>query len=208
MRFGAGPIHSSVADQRPADGDPVVAGGEREVDERLTLDAGALDELRAGQRPVVRQRAADRLDRALCLARLDAVELQPPLDGRGLRRRGQRDEPVHVLGADEVQRAAVGPRHDEGPAVQRRVDVLRGQPRYTRAKRELRGTQILRLQREVVAHHLLGRLRRLPSEQLRCGAQGAQAGRRHTALRARSTSARTRQPTRWSLTSPQACIIA
>jgi hypothetical protein len=196
------------ADERPADGDALVAGGEREVDERLTFDAGALDELGAGERPVVRQCAADRLDRALRLARLDAVELQPSLDGGGLRRRGQRDEPVHVLGADEVQRAAVDPRHDEGPVVQRCVHVLRGQPRYARAEGELCGAQVLRLQREVVANDFFGRPRRLAREQLRRGAQDAQAGRRHPALRARSTSARTRQPTRWSLTSPQACIIA
>ena len=127
----------------------------------------------------------------------------------GLRRAVSATSHVHVIGADEVQRAAIDPGHDELALVQRAVDVVRREAGYACPQGELRGAQVLRLQRQVMSH----RLRRAVSVARRQAAGAAERsarrrGGRHAAVRARSTSARTRQPARWSLTRPHACISA
>ena len=100
------------------------------------------------------QRGGDHFDAAvgLCLAHAFLGEAGP-VPGVELRRR-ERVEPPVVVGAHEVQRAAVQPGDDEGTVSQRVVDVSCGEARGSGAHAESEPPRVLRLDRKETVHHV------------------------------------------------------
>ena len=95
---------------------------QQQVDHRLALDpdpgrGDALAQLGPGQRPVALERALDRGHRALGVRRRHALLIEPPGVGAHHGRCGERVQPPVVVGVDEVQGAAVEPRHHQRPLV-------------------------------------------------------------------------------------------
>ena len=114
------------ADHRPSHDQPAQRREHQDVDECLALrrDAGAVEavaELDPRQRPVVRDRTRDGLHSPLRLRRRDALLRQAPRIPGEERRRRQRVQPPVVLAADEVERPAVEPRHDERAVIRERA---------------------------------------------------------------------------------------
>jgi hypothetical protein len=139
------------------------------VHERLPggRHAGALEplaELGARERPVGRERPLDRLDAALGRALADALLAQPARAAGELARRREGMEPGVVLGADEMEGAAVQPVDDErAVVVERAVDVGRRQAARAGANRQPEAARVLRLDcqqplsdRDRVARRLAG----------------------------------------------------
>ena len=96
----------------------------------------------------LRQHGPYHLDAAIGLRLVHAFLPEPgAVAGRQLRRR-EGVQPPEVLGAHQVQRAAVEPAHHQLALVQRQVDVRRSQPCGARPDPKPGSDQVLPLHRE------------------------------------------------------------
>ena len=140
--------------RRAMNGESAEAREHQEMHERLACrrDARAIDvfaQLVAAQRPLVRQRAFDRLEPAFRSARIHARLLETPrVAGEELRCR-ERVQPPVVLSPDEVQGATVQPAdHERAVVRQSTVDVGGREAARARTNGKPRAAQVLRLNRE------------------------------------------------------------
>ena len=122
------------ADHRPAHDAAAPRSEQQDVYQRLAFGADAgggdpLAQLCPGQRPVRREGRLDHRDGLVGVAWRHALLRQPARARGGQLRGGQGVQPPVVLGADEMQRAAVQPGDQQGPLIrQRAVHVRRRQP--------------------------------------------------------------------------------
>jgi hypothetical protein len=146
-------------DHRPADDHAAQGCMHQQVNERLPFGANAgsrdvLPQLLTCECALGRERTLQRGQPPLGVVRRHPLLAQPARVSLHGHRRGQRLQPRVVLAADEVQRAAVQPRHDQRPLLgQRTVDVRRRQPARARAHSQPEPARILRLHCEQALCH-------------------------------------------------------
>jgi len=146
------------------------SGQRQDVHHRLTLGphcrgGDPLPELRPGQRVGGGQRGPHGGHRPVRVLRRYALLRQPAGVPSTQLRGGQRMQPPVVLGADQVQGAAIQPGDDQRAPRERGIDVRGGQSRRTRPDRKPRATGLLCLDGQQPPSDLLGAARRVATEQ-------------------------------------------
>jgi hypothetical protein len=149
----------AVDDRSPHD-EPLESRAKQDVHERLPTggDTGlaqSLTQMRPRHRSVLAQRSFDRCDSASQTNPTDAVLTQLTVTHAPQTRSRDGVEQRLILSCNQMQRAAINPRDDEGPLLgQRPIDVRAMPAASPSPNRQPRCTWVLRLHRKQRARHI------------------------------------------------------